>query len=375
MGLSSTKKKAKNAILGILKSEKSSKKEIIKKVLDQFPTLEKKEVKKALRKLQENNQICAEDNSYIINQNESSRKAIQTSSSFPPREGKYPYGVASSESGSDIEIEQPLDTRAIPFAEMLRQKAAASVSAEDVSTNDGYKRDRVFDIDDEIRCLEAALAGGSDSDDDVSEGSTDEEQEGLSRTRKVSFGATSVKAFETTYSKQEHNAPGAIICLSEVADERIAPLPESYLPQTRKRTLKGIDRDHLEQPRKKARDLVSDGLKDAVREVLEGYVARSSERLPFYCRLCAKQYENEEEFFAHKTSHFHKAAVDMEQKVSFCKLCRKQFTSPVQLKEHLSSRPHKLQLDRARQGQRGGRGGRGGGRGGDLRGQSQRQWC
>ena len=40
----------------------------------------------------------------------------------------------------------------------------------------------------------------------------------------------------------------------------------------------------------------SDGLRDAVQEVLSGYVARSSEKIPFYCRVCLHQSENQEDF-------------------------------------------------------------------------------
>jgi hypothetical protein len=36
-------------------------------------------------------------------------------------------------------------------------------------------------------------------------------------------------------------------------------------------------------------DGFSDGLRDAVQELLSGYVARSSEKIPFYCRVCLHQ--------------------------------------------------------------------------------------
>jgi hypothetical protein len=43
-------------------------------------------------------------------------------------------------------------------------------------------------------------------------------------------------------------------------------------------------------------DGFSDGLRDAVQELLSGYVARSSEKIPFYCRVCLHQSENQEDF-------------------------------------------------------------------------------
>ena len=136
------------------------------------------------------------------------------------------------------------------------------------------------------------------------------------------------------------------------------------LPAARKRSLKIDGKPEKRQKKNTAES----GLESAVKEVLSGYVARSSEKLPFYCRFCQKQYNNSEEFFAHKQSEFHKTAVEMEQKASFCKLCRKQLTSPDQLKEHLQSRPHKERLERARSrtapgGARGNPPGRGNGRG------------
>ena len=73
---------------------------------------------------------------------------------------------------------------------------------------------------------------------------------------------------------------------------------------------------------------------------------------------------NEQEFFGHKQSDFHKTAVEVERKASYCKLCRKQLTSPEQLKEHLTSRPHKERMDRARSRNPPGRGRGGRGRGG-----------
>jgi hypothetical protein len=361
MEYSSVRKQAKEIIVGLLANGEMSKMEITEKVLDHNPSLVKKDVSNALRELKENHRTRSDGGTYSLVC--SKREAV--ASSLPlakiTRRRRAPDRSDAEEQSTD-EI--------LPFAEILRQKAALHViSTKQQEDSKVQENTKVDDIDDEIRRLETELAGGVDSDDDESDSVVE------TQTRSVSFGPTTVKEIESTRPKLDYSAPGAVLCLSTVAEDRIAPLPANLLPlQTKKRTLKGIDKDHVEEPRKKARDMVSNGLKDAVKELLEGYVARSSERLPFYCRVCAKQYDNEEDFFGHKKGDFHKAAVDMEEKVSFCKLCRKQFTSPVQLKEHLKSRPHKQQLDRAREGQRGqkGRGGRGSGQ---HAGQSERQWC
>ena len=375
MGSSAMEKQVKDAILVTLSSGKMSKKKLVKKVLDQSPTLEKKEVKKALHKLETSKKVFFDGSIYCLVPDDVSNVPISSSSTREmismqqSSASNVLRGVVDTVQQNDI---QPfIVAGAVPFAEMLRQKTSSSiVNSQVVQTRTRENIGDPFeDIDDEIRRLEAELAAGIDSDDDDCDDNSGNVDESRPRNRQVSFGTTSIKQIENTKLEQNVDASATILCLSTVADERIIPLPKNCLPHTKKRTLKGIDKNHVEQPTKKAKDMISDGLKDAVKEILGGYVARSSERLPFYCRVCVKQYDNEDEFFIHKATDFHKAAVNMEQKVSFCKLCRKQFTSPVQLKEHLLSRPHKQQLDRARSGQRGGRGRDG------HSGLSQRQWC
>eukprot|EP00980_Cylindrotheca_fusiformis_P007107 scaffold1489_cov194-Cylindrotheca_fusiformis.AAC.17 len=173
------------------------------------------------------------------------------------------------------------------------------------------------DIDEEIRRLEAELEKSSSSD-------------------------------ESSDDDSEASADRGVVSLSRFAEDRIENLPPAALPLAGRYN----PRDGMKPAKKKRRRdddkndevEVSSGLREAVKEVLSGYKARSSERLPFYCRVCSKQYANENEFFDHKNTPFHKTAVDMERKASYCKLCRKQLTSPEQMKEHLSSRPHRERL-------------------------------
>ena len=361
MEYSSVKKQAKEIIVDLLANGEMSKMKIIEQVLHHNPSLNKKDVIKALSELKGNHRTQSDGSTYSLTSSE--RKAVASSLTFAEISHRQsPPDVSGAEERSIDEI--------LPFAEILRQKAALHATTTKQQEDNRVQDNNKFDgIDDDIRRLEEELAGGVDSDDDESDSEDD------SNMRRVSFGPTTVKEIESRRPESDCIAPGDVLCLSTVAEDRIAPLPANLLPlQTKKRTLKGIDKDNIEEPRKKARHMVSNGLKDAVKELLEGYVARSSERLPFYCRVCAKQYDNEDDFFGHKKGDFHKAAVDMEERISYCKLCRKQFTSPIQLKEHLKSRPHKQQLDRAREGQRGqkGRGGRGNGQ---HAGRSERQWC
>ena len=179
------------------------------------------------------------------------------------------------------------------------------------------------DIDKEIARLEAELAR-DDEDETVSHSSNDDRVLKAKHEEKISGDASS----------------DGIVCLSSLKNERIESLPEQYLPQAPK------TRSATGKQRKKSNDDQCSGLEKAVKEVLSGYVPRSSERIPFYCRVCQKQYSNEKEFFEHRTSEFHVAAAEAERKASYCKLCRKQLTSPAQLQEHLKSKPHKERLQR-----------------------------
>lgn len=184
------------------------------------------------------------------------------------------------------------------------------------------------DIDDEIARLEKELM--NDSDDDSGNSSEEDDDSNASPT-----------------------ANNGVLSLSTYADDRVETLPSACLPVPGKYSLtkkKGGKSKSPQQPE------VKSGLQKAVEEVLGGYQARSSERIPFYCRFCAKQYENKEAFFEHKNTEFHKTAVAMEKKATYCKLCRKQFTSPTQMKDHLSSRPHKEKLQFVRNRQQGFRG-------------------
>jgi hypothetical protein len=322
-------KQAKKAVLKLLEtSPGQSEHELLQNVCNE--SVSKKHVKKALHKLLKKKKILESEGYYSL--------------------------VEDDENSKTGEPNTKLGT--VPVAELLRRRQQEKSGYGVDSETD----EKEVDLDDEIQRLERELAA-EESDDESDIGIGDEDE------RKVTFGADTVVEIEST--RTDSPVDGLeVVCLSSVAQERIAPLPASCLPQNKKRTLKGIDEKGVARPKKQK---VSSGLEEAVREVLSGYVARSSEKLPFYCRVCAKQYTNEKEYFDHKGGDFHKAAVKMERKASFCKLCRKQFTSPVQLKEHVSSRPHRTLLEKMRSRQPPRRNNRGVHRGND--GQSQRQWC
>ena len=217
-----------------------------------------------------------------------------------------------------------------PIAEILRRRHKQARGTSQCAQRDEEISNAV-DIDEEIKRLEQELANESPSDNDSSDDHT------------------------------------TVVCLSAAAHERIDPLPSHALPVSKSRRLKIDEVDELpskatssenganeggnRRVKKKARSEQELGPDDksnmlaAVKGMMAGYVARSSERIPFYCRVCQVQSENETEFLQHKTTEFHKLAVKEEQKASYCKACRKQLTSVVQLHEHLSSKTHRVRMD------------------------------
>jgi len=365
--------------------------------------LDKNKTKKALEALVASGDVREIDSegskAYTINVTDESLDTSDADESDSNNEN-------SSQSG-DVDV--PL-----PFAEVLRQRRRkrANNEAHDLEKK-ASTQEEGEDIDEEISRLEAELAADSDGDFDSLHSSEDSEHEerkgdddnhGPNTRGKISFGPT------TEYSDDEKPIPKQLpgdggILRSALVEERIVPLPQSALPQIKRRKLKAIDGDgdhdangNASKAKKKKRKsvdprlAVSDGIQEAVKEVLGGYVARSHERIPFYCRVCSVQSKDMESFLAHKDTDFHKAAIQAERRATYCQACRKQFTSPVQMREHLESKPHhdRMVFLRSRnqggggagRGGRSGRGyfGRGGlgygrGRGRDGNGGSRRQWC
>jgi hypothetical protein len=262
----------------------------------------------------------------------------------------------------------------LPFAEVLRRRRQQA-TRHDFAEQRG-KEQLASDLDEEIKRLEAELA----QEDESSTGGGDDDSQSQNNDRVVSFSNEAPLMRE--YPSDPHDDPQqSVICLSSLAKDRIEPLPASCLPTISRKRDSSEGPDYVKEKKLKTRPQrlehpylqPQDGLRAAVQEVLSGYKARSSERLPFYCRACVKQYSTEEEFFTHKKTAFHKTAVEEERKASYCKLCKKQLTSPVQLKEHLNSKPHKerlhsLQMQQSNRNDHGRRGGR------QQDGSIRRQW-
>lgn len=227
------------------------------------------------------------------------------------KDGKV-YRISSKRDVAENQSPSVDEDQVVPIAMRLRKQIKTSTKSVKFAEEE-------VDIDDEIRRLEMEL--NNDSSGDESD-------------------------FDSAEDMESDDATPAVISLSAYAEDRIEHLPESCLPEPGKYNPRGSSKIGTKSGplKKKEGDQKIDGLKEAVQEVLKGYKARSSERLPFYCRFCSKQYSNEKEFFEHKNSDFHKTAVELERKATYCRLCLKQLTSPEQMKEHLSSRPHRERL-------------------------------
>ena len=293
------------------------------------------------------------------------------------------------------------DILPVPIAQRMR-KMPQKVNDDAAVRNGGSSG---ADLDEEIRRLEEDLAADScesdDGDDDDDE-SGEKIEDGVKSTKTAIHESQDSKRKKSHHDMDHDEYSDKIICLSNLANDRIEPLPQNALPQNKRRKLKGVDStsDKNELKKRKRRDssdlperqqhTVSEGLKHAVQDLLQNYVRPSQlDRPPFYCRLCQHQSKSQSEFDSHRASEFHKVAVAEEKKSTYCKLCRKQLTSVIQMEEHLKSRPHRDRMDFVKGKQRGSVGatrgvGRDGGkgrgdfhnqRGGSKSDQSGRQWC
>ena len=364
-------------ILSYLRSCQSS--AVSRKDIQKQLAVKKKDIKHVLKRLLKQNVIAKNGKKYTYIEQQSS---------------------SSSMSSEDI----------MPIAQRIRTKDDNTHQQLQSESNNNNK----VDLDDEIKRLEAELAAddssNSESDDDIEDDYESEDADDTSNNKKkaISFGEDSIYKYsdgkQTTNSHEADIGGTGVICLSNVANDRIEPLPQSSLPQNKRKMLKGIDsvddnegsnnkRSKKQKQQDKEEHKVSEGLKHAVQDLLQNYIRPSQiDRPPFYCRVCQHQSSSQSEFDEHRASEFHKVAVKEEQKKTYCKLCRKQLTSVVQMEEHLKSKPHRQKMDYVKNKQRGFIGGRdsggsGRGRGGSWqssngRGKrdmqndsSRRQWC
>lgn len=130
-------------------------------------------------------------------------------------------------------------------------------------------------VDEKIAALERELNGGDGSSSDEESGSSSasvsEDDEGNGRSREGSGEPTKL--------------------VSPLEAEKIEPLPAHLLPRPGCGVPKVIKKKKLKRAdaAASAASGPSRGLDSAVKELLANYEARSSERVPFYCRVCQFQ--------------------------------------------------------------------------------------
>ena len=367
------------AILSYVSASKVSKREIQKHIKTTYSdSWNKKDVKRSLKQLVREEKL---------------HKTPESKKYFIPRKNNLSESSSSDEETTNS-VRDSEEQSFVPIAQLMRKQ---QIDAETATTSANMNRvenkqiinPKQVDLDDEIRRLEAELAveNESDGDDESSEG-TNYEVENC----RVSFGTTSTHVFtkdEDTQDLLPDVDSSGIICLSELADERIDPLPAAAMPKIARSNAR-LDKEKMGKKRKREKEehAVNEGLKSAVEDLLSNYKTRSEvEQTPWYCRVCQHQAEGESDFIAHRQSELHKAALKEHQKKTYCRLCRKQMTSVIQFQEHLGSRPHREMLAHKKSQQLGrGRGdrrtnpGRGWSR--DRKydnsrgnGASKRQWC
>ena len=158
-------------------------------------------------------------------------------------------------------------------------------------------------VDDQIAALERELQGSSSGSSSGSSEDSSSDEESLSSTsggedtdhgRERSEQANSAS---TTSSSRERRRQLKLV--SPLEAEKIEPLPAHLLPRPGCGLPKANSKKKPKKPKggPKGGDggvdgtapAPSQGLHSAVKELLANYEARSSERVPFYCRVCQFQ--------------------------------------------------------------------------------------
>lgn len=181
------------------------------------------------------------------------------------------------------------------------KKRAVAPATGSSTTSDNLKRGIGSDdgdlVDDKIAALERELQSSSDSD------SEDEEDSGSGS---EGIPGTDGDRHDPSVAGGSSRRNGSIThkLVSPLDAEKIQPLPQHLLPLpgcgVSKKSKKPEDLPPKKARKKRKRDGaekeadgggsgVSAGLAGVVKELLANYEARSSERVPFYCRVCKFQ--------------------------------------------------------------------------------------
>lgn len=196
-----------------------------------------------------------------------------------PRSGR-PVGTSSSSKPPTKNKSQAEEEEAEEDEEQAKE---ARGGKETSHTNKDSSGDSVA-VDDEIAALERELEVSSSSGGNSEcTSSSESEDSGDGLEDDGSYGAAG------------HTKKRARKLVSPLDAETIEPLPAHFLPRLgcgvskSGKSAKKTKRLKLPPPAAGAAPGPSRGLDSAVRELLANYEARSSERVPFYCRVCQFQ--------------------------------------------------------------------------------------
>lgn len=137
------------------------------------------------------------------------------------------------------------------------------------STGEAEKNTDMGGVDDRIAALERELEEGTESSDDSPDSAESSEDDTESARDEGAGGKSVVSKF-----------------VSPLDTEKIAPLPAHLLPHAGCGIPKSNSRKLKRTKVAREKPETSPGLAKVVEELLSNYEARSSERVPFYCRVC-----------------------------------------------------------------------------------------
>ena len=197
-----------------------------------------------------------------------------------------------------------MSRKPIPIGRKIRKESArGSASGEQVS---------ILSLEEQIAALEKFADSSSSSDS--SDGSDEESDD------------------DAVPAGHELDGSGNVVrMVSSLSNERIAPLPKSMLPSSdcgpgskikqksaappKKRAIRFADEgEDASSSSKRTKSSSSssssalNGMEATIKDMLRDYKPTSSEKKPFWCRICRFQGTTEKDFKEHRASEFHVTA-------------------------------------------------------------------
>lgn len=203
---------------------------------------------------------------------------------------KRPRPIRQSE--ASLTAAEPGETISIGSGSTGRKATNTGKSGGNLSlaTEKQQAKDDDDRVDDRIAALERELEGDGGSDSDADSSSSSESTDSDDNHDGDNYDECSGNDDEPAGGRSRNRL---LKLVSPLQAEKIQPLPAHLLPHPGC----GVSKSSKPKKAKRPRDTEgsgprpSNGLDGAVKELLANYEARSSERVPFYCRVCKFQGE------------------------------------------------------------------------------------